>query len=73
VRVVVLAFAAESVLARASRFETDDACQRAPRADRMPRSLSADEMALSVFAPALRIASTTGKRPATTKVAKLQR
>lgn len=56
---------AESLLARASRFETEEACQRAPRADRMPLSLSARDIASRVLAPELRIASTTGTRPAT--------
>jgi hypothetical protein len=47
-----------SSFARLRRFATDEAYQRVPRADRMPRSLSAPVIASSVVAPVLRIAST---------------
>jgi hypothetical protein len=57
----------DKFFARASRFNTDDTCQRPPRADRMPRSLSARVIASRVVAPVLRIASTTGISPATTR------
>jgi hypothetical protein len=49
-----------ALFARASSFATDDAYQRPPRADRIPRWLSARDIASKVSAPALRIAFSTG-------------
>lgn len=46
--------------ARASRFDTDETCQRPPRGDRIPRWLSALVVASIVVAPEARIAFRNG-------------
>src|SRR5262245_39710711 len=56
----------KDMLPRPAYAEIAHSCRhRPPRADRMPRSFSARVIASRVVAPVLRIASTTGIKPAT--------